>query len=227
VAIQVDAIRAAMGNESFDQNFGKKGDSSTPKQGLLKISTDVGSTPLGKAWKQTDAAVKGDIGEIGKRPNVKPGEWYYFYNHPKYLLKHPGGAWQGENAIYVGERNGEQVWSGFGASNVSEDHMMDQMVRAYNAPRTEYDCQVLCEQYLADKPEMKAGRVASYQAVVTKYASELPEEYAEGKGFDASVDKKTIIDAPAYEHGGTSRKGGFLLEAGSGIDAEKVKAMTK
>ena len=31
-----------------------------------------------------------------------PGQWYYFYNHPKYLLKHPGGAWQGENSIYMG-----------------------------------------------------------------------------------------------------------------------------
>ena len=227
VAMQVDAMRAAMGDEKFDENFGQKGKKMSPDR-ALRICTDVSATPLGRAIKRSDAAVKGDIGTIGNRPNVKPGEWYYFYNHPKYLLKHPGGAWQGENALYVGERNGEQTWSGFGASNVSEDHMMDQMVLGYNAPRTEYDYQVLAEQYMSDVAEVKSGNVSSWKRLYEVHKEKVPAIYREDGGeFVDSVDKKVILDAPEYEISGTSRKGGFLLDAGSAVDVEKVKAMAK
>ncbi|AFZ22999.1 hypothetical protein Cylst_0670 [Cylindrospermum stagnale PCC 7417] len=66
---------------------------------------------------QTDASAKGEQGKANNRP-VKIGEWYYFYNHPKYLLKHPAGEWQGENSIYMGKDDkGTQLWSGLGTVN--------------------------------------------------------------------------------------------------------------
>lgn len=227
VVMQVDAMRAAMGDDKFDEHFGQKGKKMSPDR-ALRISTDVSSTPLGRAIKRSDAAVKGEIGTIGNRPNVKPGEWYYFYNHPKYLIKHPGGAWQGENALYVGERDGHQTWSGFGASNVSEDHMMDQMVSSFNAPRTEYDYEVMCEQYLSDVKEVREGKVSSWKRLYEVHKDKIPKLYQEDGGeYIDSVDKKVIIDAPEYELGGTSRKGGFMLDAGSAVDIEKVKRLAQ
>lgn len=226
VAIQVDSMRAAMGDDKFDENFGMEG-KSMGEDRRLRISTNVRSTPLGRVIKQADATGKGEIGTIGNRPNVKPGEWYYFYNHPKYLLKHPGGAWQGENAIFVGERGGEQVWSGFGASNVTEDHMMDQMVSSYAAARTEYDYQVLCETYMSDLDEVKKGTVSSWSRLYEVHKDKVPELYREGGEFPDAVDKKEIIDAPAYAIGSTTRKGGFMLDAGSAIDVGKLQALAK
>src|SRR6185295_5816167 len=89
----------------------------------------------------------GKVTDEEKEKLLKPGEWYYFYNHPKYLLKHPGGAWQGENSLYMGKNSaGQRLWAGLGASNVSEDAMYAEMVSAYNAPRDKNDEREMKEQ---------------------------------------------------------------------------------
>ncbi len=48
--------------------------------------------------------------------DIKPGDRYYWKNHRDYKFKHPGGAFQGEWAMY----QGDDQWSGFGAVGLRE-----------------------------------------------------------------------------------------------------------
>ncbi len=203
-ALQTDALRAAVGDKRFDELFGSKdGD---PEHGRLTIGP--GYSTVRRFMVPTDAAKNDEVGAIGRRP-AKVGEHYYFYNHPKYLLKHPGGAWQGENALYVGERDGVQIWTGLGASNVTEDEMMEQMIRAYNAPRTDRDREVLREHYGEDE-------------------SKWPAEYKEGSGsFPDQIEVKDILDAPEHTIDWTTRKGGFVGSAGLKLDTEAIERLKK
>jgi len=90
--------------------------------------------------KATDFSSRpGAAGTIGHRP-VKVGEWFYFKNHPQYPSKHPGGSWQGENAIYLGVSGGQQKWSGFGADDVTERYMLNKLVQFYNRPAPSWHC---------------------------------------------------------------------------------------
>src|SRR6185295_17223590 len=115
---------------------------------VVKPGTD--GTPVGPMMKSTELAQvsrgagrdqrTGSATEEEKESLLIPGQWYYFYNHPKYLLKHPGGAWQGENSLYMGKNSsGERTWAGMGASNMTEDGMLDEMVSAYNLARDDAD----------------------------------------------------------------------------------------
>jgi hypothetical protein len=92
IAIQSDAVRAAIGDQSFDAKFGST-DAVVPEAKRLRIHQKVEGTVVEGIDTQTDEAAKGDGGTFGNRP-VKQGDWCYFFNHPKYLLKHPGGAFQ-------------------------------------------------------------------------------------------------------------------------------------
>ncbi len=203
VALHIDALRAAIGDDKFDERHGNPS-KEIPKHQRLRIKPGTQGTPVGPLMIETEAAEKGEEGSIGNRP-AKKGEWYYFYNHPKYLLKHPGGAWQGENALCMGEKNGVQYWSGMGASNVTEDEMMDQMIRSYNADRSARDEEVL-------------GRIKEQNG------GTLPKIYDAKSGeFPESITKQDILDAPEYTLGGTTRKGGFLAWAGTRLDDKAVK----
>lgn len=198
-AIQTDALRAAVGDANFDKRFGEK-KKNTPEWQRLTIGP--GFSSVSEFMK--DAGNK--RGSIGKR-NVKVGDHYYFYNHPKYLLKHPGGAWQGENAVYDGEVNGVQKWSGFGASGVSEDGMYEEMVGAYNLPRDARDIQVLEEAFGKDPKKW-------------------PAEYREDTGsFPKTIKVKDVLTAKPYTLDDTTRKGGFVGTSGVTFDLELVRAL--
>ncbi|HTM23522.1 MAG TPA: DUF4157 domain-containing protein, partial [Kofleriaceae bacterium] len=206
VALHIDALRAAIGDDKFDDRYGKAGgDKPTPPQNRLRIKPGTSGTPVGGLMAETEAAEHGDSGSMGARP-AQRGEWYYFYNHPQYLLKHPGGAWQGENALYMGtDAEGKQLWAGMGASNVTEDGMMSEMVRAYNAERTPRDLEVL-------------------EQIKARNGGTLPAEYEDdGKTFPHKIKKGDVLDAPEYTVGGTTRKGGFLVSAGARLDAPGIK----
>jgi hypothetical protein len=200
-AIQTKTVLEAIGDEAFDDAFGRDGETSTAD---LQLGVRESSVKYKGQWLQDRKE-----GEIGER-DVNVGDWYYFYNHPKYLLKHPGGAWQGENAIYMGRNDaGEQLWSGFGAHNVTEPEMYQHMVEAYNGPRGDYDNQLL--------DDMKA-----------RNGGKLPEEYDPKSGeFPDTISVSDILSAPSHTLGGTTRRGGFVLDAGRDISEEKVKRMTK
>lgn len=206
VAIQIDTLRAAIGDSKFDEQFGST-DKDIPVSQRLRIKPGTEGTPVEALMKATEGAKAGDPGTIGHRP-AKPGEWYYFYNHPKYLLKHPGGAFQGENSIFLGEKDGAQRWSGMGLHDVTELEMLDEMVGAYNVERDEFDFDEL-------------ARIKAANGGV------LPPKYdpASGEFPDQVSGPDEVLSAPEYEIDGVKRKGGFVLSAGTVLDAEQVQKL--
>jgi hypothetical protein len=215
VAMEIDSLRAAIGDTQFDAMFGSddpKVDANVRDDRRMHIRAGLAGTPVGDYVKPTSIAQKARRGEAISEKDLEtdlvPGHWYYFYNHPKYLLKHPGGAWQGENALYMGKNAaGERLWAGMGADGKTEDTMIDEMVSAYNQPRNDYDTRVMKESgYLADD-----GTYAD-------------KRYDPASGeFPDTVTRKDILEAPAYELGGRVRKGGFKPDAGKALDAAAVK----
>ena len=198
-AIQTDALRAAVGDENFDKRFGSK-KKAVPEYERLVIG------PGNSSVSEFMTSAGNKRGSIGKR-NVKPGDHYYFYNHPKYLLKHPGGAWQGENAVFDGEVDGDQTWSGFGASGVTEDGMYSEMVGAYNLPRDERD-------------------IATLEEMFGKNPKKWPKEYQDdGKSFPKRIKVKDILESKPYELDGTVRDGGFVGNSGYTFDLDAVKEL--
>ncbi|MBN1643173.1 MAG: peptidoglycan-binding protein [Anaerolineae bacterium] len=224
VAIQINALRAAVGDSKFDEAFGSA-DKPIPLQQRLRVKSGTKGTPLETYMKQTEAASKGEKGTPNNRP-AKVGGWHYFYNHPKYLLKHPNGAFQGENAIYVGRNKaGDQVWSGFGVSNVTEAGMLTEMKEAHNQERSQGDYRVLVEWYAPHAPELRQP-TPNYPALYIKYIDRIPDEHRHDKGvYPDKIDEKAILSAPEYELWGTKRKGGYVGESGLVFDVEKVKAL--
>ena len=216
IAIEFDTLRAAVGDDKFDSKFGTS-DQVMPEAERMVISPR-GKSQVSAFFKPTEASSAGELGAIGNRPNIKEGEWYYFYNHPKYLLKHPGGAWQGENSIYMGRNAaGEQTWAGLGTFNVrsgsthvTEREMYEEMIAAYNAPRDINDERVLTS--------IRAGNGGT-----------LPPEYVEpkdgGSVFEDHIDENKLLNDPEFTINGTTRKGGFLLGAGTALDPAKVQEL--
>ncbi|HUS26976.1 MAG TPA: hypothetical protein VMZ53_00650 [Kofleriaceae bacterium] len=217
IAMEIDALRAAIGDKKFDKMFGSadpKEDKAIPAQNRMHIKAGMDGTPVANYMKSTEVAEEASQGgQFGTVPPAKldeeliPGQWYYFYNHPKYLLKHPGGAWQGENSIYMGKNEaGERLWSGLGAT-ATEDAMVDEMVRAYNAPRNDYDHRMLKE----DGIESADG---SFKDPLYDPKSGM---------FPETVTKQDILKSQPFAIGGTERKGGFLATAGMELDEKKVQ----
>jgi peptidoglycan hydrolase-like protein with peptidoglycan-binding domain len=222
VAIEIDTMRAALGNNEFDRRYGSESGPAQEKPLRVQVGTD--GTPLEGRLKDVDAT-----GTYGKRA-VKIGDWVYFYNHPRYLLKHPGGAWQGENAVYTGDDStGQQLFTGLGAAGKTEDGMLAEMAGAYNVARNGYDYVALLDTYAADTPEVKENndrykaRDNDYtRGLYEKYKDRMPSKYREDSGeFPDAVSGKDILDAPEYELDGTKRKGGFTGSA-TRLDPAKV-----
>ena len=222
VAMQIDTFRKAIGDTKFDSKFGSADptiDKGVSQRLVIKPGTQ--GTPVAAMIDQTELAKvsrtgtdrdphNGTATEDEKESLLKPGEWYYFYNHPKYLLKHPGGAWQGENSVYMGRDDaGQRLWAGLGASNKTEEAMVDEMVSAYRGPRD-----------AEDERTMKERGIKNPDGTYTdsKYDPK-------GGEFKSHYTKDEILHDPPYSIDGTSRHGGFLAEAGQELDAAKVKAL--
>jgi hypothetical protein len=210
IACEMDSIRGAIGDAKFDSLYGSA-DKEIPEDRRLRIGrqTRVPDISHGGLLTPTDAAGSGASGAPGNRP-AKIGEWYYFKNHPMYLKKHPGGSWQGENAVYVGLGDkGEQLWIGLGSSSgpplnrpeVTEDQMIDEMLQAYNAAS-----------WGPDLPKFESIRSAN--------GGVLPPEYQEKStgnpgGYPKTVSKQELLDAG----------GGFIGGTGETLDVGKVKGL--
>jgi hypothetical protein len=207
VAMQHDSLRAAIGDQKFDERFGSTDKKVAEKQ-RLHISQYTDGTGVDEFMEYTAESEAGDGGTFGNRP-LQPGDWCYFYNHPKYLLKHPGGAFQGENSIYVGRDDpaSPQKFSGMGVSRVTEAGMMQAMIDSYTPPRDEWD-------------------LAALERIKARNGGVLPEEYDETKGHfpDTLSDAKEILDEPEYQIGDTKRKGGYVADSGRRLNAKKVEA---
>src|SRR6218665_995845 len=125
VAIEMDAIRKQIGDQKFDEQYSSF--YGPPAKSLLVISNNPDQNTQ---WRDVTTFTR-----INDESELMPGDWGYIYNHPKYLLKHPAGVFQGENSIYMGD--GE--WSGFGMNPQSLDQMLDAMASSYNQARTARD----------------------------------------------------------------------------------------
>ncbi len=199
--LNMDAMRATLGAKRFDELFSSL--NKAPEKELLTVG--VGTTTLSTYQMSVGSGAADSIGTIGNR-SAEQGVLYYFCNHPKYLLKHPGGAWQGENALYIGKKGSHQKWSGFGASDVSERELLVDMVEEYNNDRDDDD-----KRALAQIKKANGGVV--------------PDIYMPGKGhFDKKITVKKLLDAPAYTLDGTTRKGGFT-KGGFKLDLKKVEQL--
>jgi peptidoglycan hydrolase-like protein with peptidoglycan-binding domain len=223
VVIEIDTMRAALGDAEFDKRYGEEGDT-RPEPSRMVVGAGVKGTPLEGHLKRSEAAT--DPGPYGAR-NIKIGDWVYFYNHPKYLLKHPGGAWQGENAVYTNDDDaGRQLFTGLGAAGKTEDGMLAEMVGAYRGDRTGDDYVSLLSQYASDAPEV-ANPEARYmnrdvdytKSLYEKYIDRIPAIYREDSGeFKDEYSGAEILDDPPYEINGRTRKGGFFAVASSRLD---------
>ncbi|MFL5764181.1 MAG: LysM peptidoglycan-binding domain-containing protein [Bacteroidia bacterium] len=193
VAVQMDAIRKEIGDKNFDIQYSNF--YGPAKNGLLTISSDSDKD------KQWDSVVKfRDIDPTNF--TAQPGEWGYIYNHPKYLLKHPAGVFQGENVVYMGDDN----WSGFGMSPQNlktgprDNSILNSMASSYNDPRTSRDywkiLTIMTDNNLKDSggvPEIvwdnrgtktsdfNPSMEGQYQQIYEKYRKKklVPKEYNE------------------------------------------------
>src|SRR5689334_25032474 len=106
-------MRAAVGDERFNEMFSSL--TQQPERGLLTLNKNRATSSTKGFMIDTAEKAASQQGpeEVGRR-TVAKGEWYYFYNHPKYLLKHPGGSFQGENCVCMDATPGAQKYSGFG-----------------------------------------------------------------------------------------------------------------
>ena len=121
VAIEYNTILATVGDKKFDRLFGSS-DPNVKSKHRLKIGQYPDKLPL-----------KDYLYEPKK--GIIVGDWYYWANHPDYKYKHPGGTFQGENAMYVGD----DQWAGLGVPPVTGEGMLKKLLNAYNSPRSSYD----------------------------------------------------------------------------------------
>jgi hypothetical protein len=199
-ASEVNALRAALGDAKFDKLFGGEGKPPMEQEGKrynLEIGQGSKSSVVADLMRQTASAT--DAGQPGRR-NVQPGEWHYFANHPAYVKKHPTGYWQGENALFKGEENGQQMWSGFGAPGYTEQKMNETLVSEYNAAPKPEDVEKRKHLYDQHGPD-----VAKWPEDVKRFHGDYPDR----------IDVPTMIAAG----------GGFQGGAGQELDPAKVQAL--
>jgi hypothetical protein len=212
VALEFETVRAAIGNEKFDQRFGSDNpaiDAAISPEHRLRISQNVRGTPIAELMKPTEL---NDVSQ-GERPPLneeidhylKPGEWYFYSNHPSYLLKHPGGFWQGENCLYVGRTTGKRHWAGFGEADFTDAEILQKLVTNYNRPRDD-----------SDEAEMKNLGVMSADGQI------LNPLYDPANFPDQLSGPADIVNAEDPSRG---LKGGLNLNRGVTLDAHKVWAI--
>ena len=115
VAIEYYSLLKGLGKDKFNALY--------PGGAGLEISTRIGHIPTFHT-----STRKYKIVTVSSKSEILPGDWVYFKNFPDYLSKHPGGSWQGENAIYLGDGK----YQGFGVDRLNEDDMNKKLVEKYN-----------------------------------------------------------------------------------------------
>jgi hypothetical protein len=234
VAIELDAVRAVVGNAVFDKCFGNPNGKAKVQQ--LKISQRLAETPLYELLRFTDASRGGEKsrGEMGKRP-VQRGEWYYFYNHPDYVLKHPGGPWRGENALFIGEENGKQMWSGLGAT-FDEEGMMRALLGKYNAPRDSADFQWLDSTYylISNWPEKYKSGFSATDAAQSPLPNNGPldtidiDQLIEAqKKAPSNKPPQQPVNSPVVTSGKQKQAAGLDISTGMVLSTSKLADLVK
>jgi hypothetical protein len=119
VAIQYRAMLTLLGAAAFNKKF-------AGGAGLIISPHHV--PPAGVA--QHPIWSKGLYKEItitGEK-DLLPGDWVYFKNIADYIDKHPGGAWSGEHAMYLGNH----MFRGFGVKAMSQADLDAELLSKYN-----------------------------------------------------------------------------------------------
>lgn len=204
-ALQYRTLLDLLGPDRFDSCFS----SSSAQDNLLLIEPELtGRNPLSLFMRKTDTAHFLARGSLGARPALQ-GEWYYFGNHPKYLLKHPAGSWQGSNAIYVGTgHQGEQLWQGFGLREaLSEPQLLAYLAERYSVERTDAD------QALIERWQQEGVDPALFEI--------------DGLFLNDRIDAQDILSAPMFRSplDGMNRIGGFQPEYSHKLDVRAVRAL--
>lgn len=206
IVSEVDAMRAAIGDAKFDELYGSEDKTVVPRLELGIEGSNALDDTLKHLDKPSDTA---KVGTVGNRP-AQVGQWAYFTNHPMYLLKHPGGSYQGENAMLRADKSpdGEQLWEGLGQAKVTEKQMYANMMADYNRARNEWDNKKL--------DSIRAGNGGT-----------LPKEYDPAGGVfpDKLNSYQEILDAPPYTINGKERKGGYKPSSGKVLDPKAVKKL--
>jgi hypothetical protein len=112
LAIEYYATLKGLGAAAFNAKF---------PSGII-ISPD--DTPL-----ETGPTKKFEVVGVASKSAIQPGDWVYFKNFRDYTAKVPGGFWQGENAIAMGNN----MYRGFGVASMSESDLNKELVSKYNA----------------------------------------------------------------------------------------------
>lgn len=113
IAIEYYSLLKGMGKDQFNKKF-------AGGAGLI-IST--------KSTQRGGDVVDNEYTRLSAGPSeLIPGDWVYFKNFKDYTTKHPGGFWQGENAIVMGDGK----YRGFGVKTQSETELNNELVKVYN-----------------------------------------------------------------------------------------------
>jgi hypothetical protein len=182
IAIEYRAIKAAIGAHRFSRAF------APPRSIRIEIAAATADRVLGP-WLKSVPDPKAD--------DLVVGDWVYFANHDEYLYKHPAGAWQGENALYVGDNaNGEKLYSGFGVSQVTEDEMLMELLRAYNAPRSAED-EARAWQEMPDEDQKRVGWVKANSIVGAADEDEAVAIIEDALGLTSDSFEHDVIEETA------------------------------
>jgi nucleoid-associated protein YgaU len=122
-AIFARAVKETIGPGPFDKNFGAKG----------KHNQDLVIGPNSPEYQASRMNRLISTLTPASAADLQPGDWVYFWNCAQYHVKHPGGAWGGENAVY----KGKGLFSGFGAfsggsADMTEEQMNRELHKQYN-----------------------------------------------------------------------------------------------
>jgi hypothetical protein len=92
---------------------------------------------------------------------IHRGDWVYFYGHPYYdhpymekVLGEGWGDWRGENAVFVGDKNGDKMYSGLGITEIKRQEMSKRLLGGYNAKVRQYNARLKDHNAEAEKKGM-------------------------------------------------------------------------
>ncbi len=178
IAVHLRAVRETIGQAKFDEKYGAAG--KTNQDFVVGISTRTKKSSVDAL---TDA-------KFIDRKDLKVGDRAYFFNHPKYIVRHPSGFWSGEHVVY----QGGGMWSGFGAAGKSENAMKQKLMSQYNKAPAGYSVKARDAHYKGVKDALTAG---GYSAAAQGRAKAALDSY-----YNSAPASVALKDIPGLDGAG-------------------------